>query len=405
MTDYGITPQGLVIKTLPLIEAEIDAALRAAFGAQINTSAQSVFGQLKGIFAEREALLWELLAELYNAQYPATAADVSLDLAVGLTGHVRLPAKFSRIENVLLSGTVGTQVPAGVVFSVEDNPEARFKTEQTVTIGAGGTVQVDCIALETGPIQAIAGTLTQIDTPVAGLDSVTNAEDAIVGRDIETDAQMRIRRNGNLQFSQCGPVEAIRNAILALNAESTQVAIEHVIVFENYSLTTDGRGLPGKSFEVIVHQAGGSTERDQQIADTIFLKAKPAGIEPHGAVSVDVTDSQGFTHACKFTRPTQVPIYLELDLTVTADYPANGDDYIKDQIVAWGNVLGPGADVIVYPALVSQLAGIAGITDVAVRIGRAASPTTDDNVDIDDGTGGSVEMSQWDTANITVAHV
>jgi hypothetical protein len=405
MTDYGVTAEGFVIKTLEAIEAEMDAALRAVFGAQINTSAQSVFGQLKSIFAEREALLWELLADIYNAQYPATAQGAGLDLAAALTGHVRLPAQASRIEAVVLSGTAGTVVPAGVVFSVAGNPEAQFKTEQQATIEAGGTVEVDCIALETGPIEVQAGTLTQIDTPIAGLTSVTNPNAAIAGRDLETDAQLRIRRNGSLQFSRSGPAEAIRSAILALNEDATQAAIEHVIVFENYTLATDARGLPGKSFEVVVYQAGGSTERDQEIADTIFLKAKPAGIEPFGAVSVDVTDSQGFTHACKFTRPTQVPIYLELDLTVTADYPSNGDDYLKDKIVDWGNALGPGADVIVYPALISQLAGIEGIVDVAVRIGRTVSPTGDNNVDIDDGAGGLVEMSQWDAADITVVQL
>ncbi len=405
MTTYGLTPQGFVIKTLDEIKQEMDAALRAVFGAQINTSAQSVFGQLIGIFAEREALLWELLADIYNAQYPATAEDISLDLAAALTGHVRLPARAGIIEDVQLSGTVGTVVPAGVVFSVADNPDARFKTEQQVTIGAGGTIEADCIALETGPVEVQPGTLTRIDTPIAGLDAVTNPNAAITGRDLETDAELRIRRNGNLQFSRSGPVEAIRSAILALNDDTTKTAIEHVVVFENYSLATDARGLPGKSFEAVIYQAGASTERDQEIAETIFLKAKPAGIEPYGSVSVQVTDSQGFGHTCWFTRPTQVPIYLELDLSVTADYPADGDDYIKDKIAAWGNALGPGADVIVYPALVSQLADIVGIVDVALRIGRAASPAGDDNVDIDDGTGGDVEMSQWDPVDMTVVHI
>lgn len=405
MTDYGVTPEGFAIKTLAVIEAEIDTALRATFGAQINTSAQSVFGQLKGIFAEREALLWELLADIYNAQYPDTSENVSLDLAVALTGHVRLAARVSRIDGVVLSGTSGTEVPAGTIFHVDGNPEARFKTEQTVTIGSEGTAEADCIALETGPLEVEPDTLTQIQTPISGLDSVTNPAAAIAGRDLETDAELRIRRNDNLQVSQSGPVEAIRNAILALNEDTTQVTIEHVIVFENYALTTDARGLPGKSFEVVVYQAGGGTDRDQEIADTIFLKAKPAGIEPYGSVSVEVTDSQGFTHDCYFTRPTQVPIFLELDLTITDDYPSNGDDYIRQQIAQWGNTLGPGADVIIYPALVAQLADIDGIVDVVVRIGRSSGPTTDDNVDIDDGAGGDVEMSQWDTANITVTHV
>ena len=39
MTIYGVTSTGFVIKTLEAIEAEMDAALRAVFGAQINTAA------------------------------------------------------------------------------------------------------------------------------------------------------------------------------------------------------------------------------------------------------------------------------------------------------------------------------------------------------------------------------
>jgi len=402
---YGLTAQGLIIKTLPDIEAEIDTALRAAYGAQINTAPQSVFGQLKGIFSEREALLWELFADLYHALNPNTAADVSLDRAVSFTAHKRLPARYSRIEAVVLSGTAGTVVPAGTTFYVEGNPAARFKTEAAATIEAGGTVSVDCIAAQTGPVAAGAETLTQIETPVSGLTAVSNPTAAIVGRNIETDAELRIRRSTTLQYSQAGPTEAIRSAILALNEDVDQVAIEHVIVFENYGLTTDARGLPGKSFEVVVYQAGGSTARDQEIADTIMLKAKPAGIQPYGDVLVEVTDSQGFTRNCYFTRPTPVDIYLELDLTVTADYPADGDSYIKSAMAAWGNTLGPGADVVVYPALMAQLAAVAGITDVVVRIGAAPGPTGDANVDIDDGSSGDVEMSAWDVANITIAHV
>ena len=99
----------------------------------------------------------------------------------------------------------------------------------------------------------------------------------------------------------------------------------------------------------VVWQQDGANDRDQEIAETIMLKSKPAGIEPHGSVSVEVFDSQGFAHTCRFTRPEEVPIYLELDLVLTGDYPDGGDDVLKEALVAWGNALGPGRDVIVYP--------------------------------------------------------
>jgi len=397
----GLTAQGFVLKTIDECEEEIEGALRAAFGVHINTAAPSVFGQLKSIFAEREALLWEALQDLYNALYPDSADGISLDHCASITAHTRLPAAYSRISGVTLSGTDGTVVPAGTVFSVDGAPDVTFETEEEATL-SGGSATVDCIATETGPISVAAGALTNIDTPISGLDSVTNPNAAVEGRDLETDAELRIRRNDNLQISNAGPTEAIRKAILALNEDTTKAAIEHCSVFENYTLETDSRGIPAKSIAVVVYQAGGVTDRDQEIADTLMLRAKPAGIRPHGDVSVEVVDSQGYTHTCWFSRPVLVPIYLELDLTVDDDYPDNGDAVLKDLLVEWGSDLGAGVDIVVYPSLVAQLAQVAGITDVTVRIGTASGPTGDDNVDIDDGSGGDVEMSSWTIDNITV---
>ena len=196
MTTYGLTPpRGWSLKPYPLsmLKSILPCAWRSA--TRSNTSAQSVFGQLKGIFAEREALIWELLAEIYNVQYPDTAEDVSLDHAVALTGHKRLAATYSRIIGVVLSGMAGTVVTIDAVFSVDGNPDARFSPQQSVTIGAGGTVEVDCLCLETGPVEGNCRHLDQYRYgPSAGLSGVTNPNAATAGRDLETDAELRIRR-------------------------------------------------------------------------------------------------------------------------------------------------------------------------------------------------------------------
>lgn len=398
MTTYGLTPSGFVPKTLAIIAAEMDAALKAAFGPETDTSAETVFGQLIGIFSEREALLWELAEAVFNSAYPDLAEDIALDNAVALTGHTRFPATYTRILGVALTGTAGTVVDAGTIFSVSGSPDIIFLTETAVTLtGSGDTV--DCIAPETGPINVNAGTLTQIDTPVAGLVSVTNPFAAIPGRNMETDAELKIRRNTSLQISNAGPTGAIRTAILNLNADESAIAIDFVYVFENTGSTTDINGRPAKSFEAIVYQAGGSTERDQEIAQAIY-DAKPAGIRAYGDVSMPVEDSFGQSHTVSFSRPEDVPIYLELDLRVGSSYPANGDDLVKTAIVTWGNSLGLGSDVVVNPMLIAQASTIAGITDIDVRIGTSLAPTLDNNITI-----GQTEISAWDTDNITITHV
>jgi uncharacterized phage protein gp47/JayE len=505
MTTYGITTAGFVAKTLADIKAEIEDALKTTFGDSINLQPESVFGQIVGIFSERESLIWELAEATYDSQYPESAENISLDFVLALTGLIRLSALESVVIGQALFGTATTVIPAGTGFSVSGDPDAKFQTIEQVVLGTGtdevqtigfsatptggsfklnyngeitaailysegstevqtalnalaslsgvtvsgsfaadfvvtfagddgkqeqailvedsntltngGAVtititettpgvyqaQVDCQAISTGPTVANAKTLTVIDNPVSGLTRVFNPADAVIGRDIETDSEARNRRRNRLQISLAGPLEAVRTALLKLNDDVDAIELESVVVFENITNTTDARGIPPKAFEAFIYQAGGATTRDQEIADAIW-ESKPAGIEPHGDVSKSITDSQGLTHTVKFSRPTEIDIYLILDLTVTSDYPADGDDQVEAIMVAWGNALGVGQDVIVFPELVAQLSSTAipGITDIVVKIGTAPSPTLDNNVIIDDGTSGSVEISRWDTARITV---
>jgi uncharacterized phage protein gp47/JayE len=506
----GLDEFGLTIKRLAEIEVEIEALLRVAFGDQINTLPQSVIGQLVAIFAEREALLWELVEAVYDSQYPDSAEGASFDQVGTLTGFTRLPAIASVIAEQAFFGTISTVIPAGTILSVSGDSASKFATDNEVTLAAGtdeiqdidfsappttGTfklvfegettaainwddtnteVQTALNALTalsgvvvtgdftagftitfsgadgvqpqialtstdntlsdggaitiniaettpgvfqgtttmtatiTGPVVANSETLTVVDNPIAGLTSTFNPEDATVGRDIEADAEARIRRNTRLQISIAGPVEAIRNNILNLNEVLGSIQLEDVRVFENTTLSVDARGIPGKAFESFVFQAGAVETRDQEIIDAIG-RAKPAGIEAHGDVSGTYTDSQGFDHTIKFSRPTEIDIYLELDLTVTSDYPTDGDTQVENIMVSWGDGLGTGQDVIVFGSnsLISQVNDVPGIKDVVVRVKDGAGPTTDDNIVIDDGItpGIDVEKSSWDTSRITIAHV
>lgn len=332
-----------------------------------------------------------------------TNTDVqnALNALNGLSG-VTVTGTFPTDFIVTFAGADGKQMQPLLGYTentLDDGAPVTITITETVPGVDQGVVQ--CTAQETGPTVANAYTLTVIDTPISGLDSVRNVEDAILGRDLESDAAYRSRRATELQISRAGPVEAIRANILDLNDDETKNPIDSVIVIENTELTTDAGGRPGKSFEAFVYERGLLDTRDQEVAEAIF-EAKPAGIETWGDISKTVTDSQGFSHTIKFSRPTEVDIWLILDLTTTSEYPDNGDDQVKALMVEWGNGLGVGQDVIVYPDLVGQLAAIPGITDVTVKIGLSDPPTTDDNIPIDDGTGGDAEISSWDTARITV---
>lgn len=59
------------------------------------------------------------------------------------------------------------------------------------TVGSSGQIQTNMTATTVGAVYAPSGTLTIIQTPIAGWSSVMNATDAAVGRDAQTDAKIR----------------------------------------------------------------------------------------------------------------------------------------------------------------------------------------------------------------------
>jgi hypothetical protein len=148
---FGITDAGFVLPSQADILAEIQASLQASFGVGINLAATSVFGQIAGIFSEREALIWEALQAVYASQYPAGAEGTSVDNLLALCpGIRRLQATFSKtsptidsVPGLVLYGTAGTVVQAGKQISVLGVPTSTFTLDDDVTIAAA----VDAIQL------------------------------------------------------------------------------------------------------------------------------------------------------------------------------------------------------------------------------------------------------------------
>jgi len=485
---FGLTTEGFNIKRLADIKLEIEAAFKDTFGQDVNLTPNSPFGQMIGIFSEREALIWQVLQDNYNSAYPSTAQGLSLDFLASLSDLLRREATSSR-ATLVLSGTPGTVVPIGSQVSVAGNTDIQFQTIASATIAAGqnaqqrldfstvpdagayslshdgnetttlafnssasavqaalnglptlsavvvtgdtstgfvvdfsgadglksqpliavastslvtgatplvldssttiegvpNQVEVDALALSTGPINAPAGTLATIDTPVSGWDAVTNPEDVILGQDRETDAEFKIRRNATLAAAGAGTLGSIRARLLTLSG------VLQVIGFENNTLLTDLDGREAKSFEMIV-RGGDIDEICAEIWD-----AKPAGIKTEGNVTCNFLDDEGFPQTVNFSRPVGVDIYIELDLSVNSEYPANGANLVQEALVAYGNGLQIGDDVITYPKVVAALCDVPGITDVVIRIGKTSGPTLDDNVIIADN-----ELAEIDSSRIQV---
>jgi uncharacterized phage protein gp47/JayE len=390
---FGLTEDGFKIKRLADIKSEIEQRFKDSFGEGVDLSASSPMGQIIAIFSEREALVWELAQDVYNSQYPSTSEGKQLDNVVSLTGTTRDSAKFSSVEDGVAYGDEGTIVTDGTVISVSGDPTARFVVQGNyeINIAEGETFKAENIKLvaeESGEVLANAGTLTVIETPIAGLNSFTNLTDADLGSDEESDSELKIRRNQELQISGAATVEAIISEL------SARPLVEAVIVFQNNTSITDGDGRPPHSLDIVVQG-----DDEQEVANTIFLVVG-AGIETIGEITKTVVDSQGFDQITKFSRPVSVSIWIEIDVTKDSNtYPESGDQQIIDALVEYGETLEIGQDIIVYGSnsISGVLNDIDGILDYVIRIGKTSTPTSDDNVDI-----GDREISDIDSSRITI---
>jgi uncharacterized phage protein gp47/JayE len=383
---YGLTSTGFNRKTLAIIKSEIEEAVRtaSAFGTDTDTSAESVIGQLVGIFANQLSIGWETLEAVYNARSPNGATSAALDNLCALTGVVRLPAtKGTVMLTVRLNA--GVTLPAGSIARVAGQPSNRWVTaiDVTNTGGSAANYTVSAEAETAGRILANAGTITEIAVPVSGWVSVTNASDATPGRDLESDTALRTRRNRVIRAGGSSPLDAIRAALLAVTD------VQQVNVYENDTDYT-ANGLPPHSVHAVV--TGGT---DQAVGEALFA-AKAAGIATHGATSVTVTDDGGNSHTVLFDRPATVNIYVMVTLEKDASYA--GDDAVKTAVASLGDELSAG-DNVRQSAIVRLVLAVMGVVDVTeVLIGRAGGASrVDANLLI-----GQDEIAAFSTARVQV---
>jgi len=389
MADYGITDIGFVRKRLDEILNDKNSAVQAIFGPDINLTPQSPDGQINGTLSESDAALWELAQACYDAFNPDAAVGNILSNLVQLNGITRLPATPSIVE-LSLTGTDSTVIPQGSIVSTASG--IQYSTDSEVTIS--GATLVNASAVIPGATISLAGTITEIDTPVAGWSTVTNPLDAVIGQDEETDSELRIRRQQSVAFPSQSLLESIFSAIANLEG------VDSVIVLENDTNVVDSNGQDPHSIQAIV-QGGDSSE----IAEAIFNE-KATGITTVGSTTVAVLDVMGIPHDINFQRPVEVDIYVIVNLTTNSNYPGNGDDLIKQAIVdfANGDLVGCAAengfsvgDDVIHSLLYTPINTVPGLTVDSLFIDITPSPSSTADIAIDFN-----ELANFLSTNITV---
>jgi hypothetical protein len=241
-------------------------------------------------------------------------------------------------------------------------------------LGAGDAVaDVRAACSVAGPVVALSGDITEIDTPIGGWSGALNLLDAEPGRLAASNGEARLAAEADVYRPAGTTPDAIRQALLDGDAD---ISLVDLIV--NTSDATDPDGVPPHAVEAIV--VGGD---NQTIGDILRRECIAAGIPTHGNTSVVSIDAEGKSHTIRFTRLTDVPIYVAITVeklpTAAADpltFPADGAAQVRDSINAWGNSLIGGRN-IVSKAVASRAFAVAGVLDVPVcNIGTAPSPSS-----------------------------
>lgn len=286
-------------------------------------------------------------------------------------------------------GATSTSIIAGIKAVIDST----YSVDLTTTLNTDGTLKIDntdifFVALWTntnnlgiikvtklgdvqatsvGPLDQPINTITQIITSRLGWDSVTNPVSAVSGRLRETDEELRIRFR-NTKFDRAtGTVESVYSALFSLD-NVTQVFID-----ENDTGATNANGTPGHSFLVLI-EGGTSVEIGKAIWEN-----RPGGILSFGNTAVTIIDKYNYPRVVNFSRPTLVPIYIKMDITEYQSFPTDGEDQIRNALIAYVDGLNIGQDII-YSRLYTPINSVTGHEINSLLIGTTNPPTTSANV-------------------------
>jgi len=445
----GLTSTGFETKTYQDIVAEFEAAWRLAFGANVNVDPDTPNGQLIALLADRESALWEALEALHSSRDPDEAEGESQDIIGALRGTTRRTLT-SSTATVTLMGDASTSVPSGTQISTSDLGDV-FATDATVTLdavsawssatayalgtrvyndgkkvyqcvgggtsaGSGGPTgtgasitdntvswrylgevdsgstpaakDVQATATTTGAVPALADTLTEIDTPVVGLDAVTNILDAAEGFDYEEDPAYRIRQEQGLAGQDSPSVPGVLEEIRA------QSGVTHAnLLVNNTDATVDT--IPPNHLEAVV--LGGE---DGDIAGALFRRVA-GGVGTSGSTTYNY-EFEGTGYPQKFTRPTPVQIHVELEIDSLPGYDTSDlAALVRAKVLEDLDAYVPGQDVTIS-AIIKSVMAIDGIKSVDL--------SGDTGVDTSDPPGGNYSvtinarsLATLDTADLDIS--
>lgn len=302
-----ITSTGIKIDSFNDLFDAISAEYKNIYGQDINIEQDTPDGQKLSIFVKAYRDLQELGVSVYNSFDPDTAIGTQLNKLMKLCGISRIPATKSVVD---IQVTTSQNVTLDSDYTLKDTLGQLWVISQATTLTTG-TTTVNFIADEWGAIEALPNTITEFESIVLGVTSVTNPNSATVGRNEETDNELKLRRKKSVSLPSNNTVDGLLAKLLNVNS------VLDSVIYENDTDTYDADlDLNAHTIWCIVD---GGLNAD--IIETIAID-KMAGTGLKGSIEDTYTAQilrqdgsyRGKLIAIKYDRPIEVDIYIKFDV-------------------------------------------------------------------------------------------
>ena len=324
MSLFSVTNQGVITVDTEDVKTEFEQAYKEALGADLNLDVSTPVGQL--VVNDTKALTTAMAecVAMANETSVYTATGQALDVAAGRAGYFRKEATPTTVV-ATITGSEGTTIPAGALVSDGTN---QYKLLDTTTVPNSGSMTAEFQCTENGPIACPAGTLTTIVTTISGWDTVTNANDGIMGYATESDNAFRDRITANYLNKRARSIlGAIVDNVAALNDVVSVVGHENPT---SDTITYDGVTMGPHTIYLAVLGGNGT-----EIA-TVIGAQKTLGAGTVGNTDVAYMDTTvDYQYVYQIYRPTTVTLYVSVEYATNAYSGASTESDIKDLIMEY----------------------------------------------------------------------
>jgi len=344
-------------------------------------------------FAREYAVLSRQLEGVYDASFVATATGRDLDQLALLLGVERRTATYAVGSLLLFRSTPSPAdifVPAGTRLSTAKPPAAQFETQADATLRRGSlSVDVPIQSLVSGAAGVVTiDSITVLNSPILGIDGVSNPQPTSFQSASESDEQLRSRIGRALESAgkaTPGALLAALTTIPGVREKDVQVVEDPIarpgVIQLNVALPELPPGGEAEALAQFAAQAIELIEETRPVGVRIVHNIDaPRPIGPAEAGPA-VQPEEGGGPVTAGTPPTgslSLPVDVNVWLTPASrslselernELIRSGEDTVRAFIADAGI-----GETLVYNRLIALLIGLDGVLDVALELFPQAAP-------------------------------